>query len=107
VGRGSVRAGVAVEPTTTTAGVEGTSAMVVEFDVYARPCYVNNVNTDAEVLFVKVNEDDCSSTDYHFRLAANTGQDVSLSSQVNVKSLSFYAAGNSPYDTVRVFGWNP
>lgn len=102
------RTGPATEPTTTTAGVEGTSAMVVEFiDTYARPCYVNNVNGDSEVLFVKVNEDDCSASDYHFRLAANTGMDVSLSGQVNVNSISVYAAANTPYDTVRVFGWVP
>lgn len=102
-----MRSGPAVEPTTTTAGVEGTSAMVVEFDNYARPCYVNNVNADSEVLFVKVNESDCSASDYHYRLAANAGQDVSLGGQVDVGSLSLYAAGNTPYDTVRVFGWAP
>lgn len=101
------RAGPPSTPTTTTAGVEGTSAMEVEFDKYARPCYVNNVNADTEVLYVKVNETGATAADYHYRLAANTGMDVSLEGQVNVKSVSLYAAANTPYDTLKVFGWEP
>lgn len=101
------RSGAPVTPTTTTAGVEGSTAMVVEFDLYARPAYVNNINANSEVLYVKINADDCSATDYHFRLAAYAGVDVSLQGQVCVKTLSFYAASNTPYDTVKTFGWEP
>ncbi len=107
------RTGAPSTPDTTTAGVEGASAMEVEFrknastPSYARPCIINNINADSEVIYVKVNETGATATDYHYRLAAYATQDLSLTGQVAVATVSIYAGANSPYDTLKIFGWEP
>jgi len=74
---------------------------------YARPCFINNINANSEVIYVLVNETGATATNYHYRLAAYGTQDLSLGGQVDVATVSIYAAGNSPYDTLKVFGWTP
>ncbi len=105
------RSGAPSTPDTTTAGVEGTSSMEVEFRrtgnnrSYARPCIITNAN--AETIFVKVNETGATATDFHYRLAQNAFQDLSLTGQVDVATVSIYAAASNPYDDVIIFGWQP
>jgi hypothetical protein len=103
MGADANRAGAPVAADITVSGVPGTSAEVRTFSHPARPVYVTNCDVDDD-LYVKVNKDDVSTSDFLVKLAA--GQAVELSSRgiLNVKTVSLYYA-TAAYASAKVVGW--
>lgn len=97
------RSGPPVAATTTTAGVPGTSAQVRTFAHPARPVYVTNCDTTDD-LYIKVNKDDASSTDFLVKLTPGQAVELSTCGIVNVKTVSLYFA-SSAYSGAKVVGW--
>lgn len=104
MGANANRTGAPIAATTTTTGTPGSSAEVRTFPSPARPVYVTNCAA-SEDLYVKVNKDDASSTDFLVKLAA--GQAVELSSRgiLNVQTVSLYYAA-AAYSNAKVVGWS-
>ena len=99
----AVRTGVPTTPTTTTDGTPGTSDDVREFESYTRPCIVTNISS--EVLYVLVNEEGASATNYAMQLAAGQAVDVSLGGHIAVQKVSLYFAA-AAYTLAQVRGWD-
>lgn len=99
------RTGAPVTPDVATAGATGSTARVLTFREYARPCLVTNTSGSVAVN-VKVNEANASATSWHVQVPANATVDVSYGGQIDVKSLSLYMASGA-YSTALVHGWNP
>jgi len=100
------RIGAPINPTSTTTGVPGTSDEVVTFLTdYVRPCVVTNTDT-ADPLYVLVNEEAASTTNFLVKLTAGQAVDVSFNGRLNVKSLSLFYA-SAVYSKAQVRGWKP
>lgn len=89
----------------TTAGTAGASARVIQtgqgaFASYARPVVVQNLD-GTNAVFLKINDNDASSTDCQIRLGANERVKIDW---VNVEILSAYMAAGV-YTTLMVHGW--
>jgi hypothetical protein len=103
MGADANRTGAPIAAATTTAGTPGSVTEVRTFASPARPVYVTNCDT-GDVLYVKVNAADASTTDYLVKLVA--GQAVELSSLgiLNVQSVSLYYA-TAAFTNAKVVGW--
>jgi hypothetical protein len=116
MGRGTVRAGPAVEPTETNAGTDNsqTDPRVVEFKTPTRPILlaVPGAFTSAvraKINAPKTNDFDNDSDDDgpgYFTVAPGATKDVSVEGQVAVQKVSFVTqdAGDD-LDLVSVVGW--
>lgn len=111
----NTRSGEPLVPVITTAGVVGTSDQVRRFFIgetnggqrtYARPCIVANAHA-TETLYVLVNEEDASATNYLVRIPALTHLDVSFTGLVNVEFVSLFYTATAAYTDVLVRGWDP
>lgn len=101
---GRVRVGVPTTPTITTTGTPGSSDQVRTFvDSYTRPCFITNTDT-SEALYILVNEDGASPTNFMVKLAALQSVDISVDSQINVASVSLYYP-TVAYSNAQVRGW--
>lgn len=118
MGRGVVRAGPAVAPTTIT-GEEGTdnsktAPRVMEFNTPTRPVIVSIPSTFNAVVNVKINAAAANDFDNdadddgpgYFTVAVGATVDVSLEGQVAIEKVSFVTnnAGDD-LDDVSVVGW--
>ncbi|KPL13119.1 hypothetical protein AMJ85_00230 [candidate division BRC1 bacterium SM23_51] len=97
------RAGAPVAAVTTTTGVPGTSAEVRTFTSPARPVYATNCDTTDD-LYIKINKDDASSTDFLVKLTPGQAVELSTCGIVNVVTVSLYYA-SSAYAGAKVVGW--
>lgn len=93
--------------TVTTTGVEGTSDQVWTFTEDVRPCRLTLL--EAQACYIKVNGTDdnpASATDFDFYLATvGAAANLDQGGQINVKTVSVYAAAGTPYDKIVVRGW--
>jgi hypothetical protein len=105
----AVRAGEPINlnaaPYITTAGTTGASAHVLDTQQggrmeYHRPVIIQNLD-GTNAVFIKINDDDASSTDCHIRLGANERVKIDW---VNVTKLSAYMSAGA-YTTLMVHGW--
>lgn len=101
---GRVRVGVPITPTITTAGTPGSSDQVRSFvGLYVRPCFVTNTDS-SENLYILINEDGATATNFLVKLAALQSVDISVDSQINVASVSLFYP-TVAYSKALVKGW--
>lgn len=111
----NTRSGEPITPVTTTVGVVGTSDDVRRFFIgetangqrtYVRPCIIANAHA-TEPLYVLVNEEAATATNYLVRIPALTHLDVSFTGLVNVEFVSLFYAATAAYTDALVRGWDP
>lgn len=103
MGASANRTGAPIAAAITTAGTPGTSAEVRTFASPARPVYVTNCDASDD-LYVKVNKDDASSTDFLVKLVAGQAVELSAVGILNVQTVSLYYATGA-YAGAKVVGW--
>ncbi len=102
--RSAVKSGAATVPTSTTTGTPGASDEVLEFlKTFARPCFVTNTDASDD-LFILLNEEGASATDFMVKLAPLQAVDLSVEGQICVKTISLYYA-TAAYSKAKIRGW--